>query len=222
MDLNDLQNKIHEDLAWRKQEISNIKSIVGQSDDLDSHIFRSTQVMIASHWEGFLKQSASTYINYVFSQDRNVWDFSHNIIALAFFDVIRGCAETKYPGSDGHDKFAEKILKANFIDNKINKIGGAKWKVDTEGNPGTGTLARILKSIGVEGSLNMPEAEWETTKKFIDEQLLKDRNAIAHGGKDKILKEDIVLRIDRLLRLLDSLGEAIMDAAISESYIRKV
>jgi hypothetical protein len=65
----------------------------------------------------------------------------------------------------------------------------------------------------------MPDATWETTKKFINEQLLKDRNGIAHGSGIPVARSDLMKRIDRLLKILDAVNDEVMACATNKRYV---
>lgn len=212
--LSNLQDAIQRDLAWRKREISDIRALVARVDDAAEYVFRSGQVLLCAHWEGFLKKSAKLYIDHVFSQDLRLTDLIPSMISIAYFDAVMLAATAKYPGSDGHHiKLAKKIVAT--INEKVSVSG---WDVDTEGNPGSDTLSRILKSIGVDVQLGMDNAVWATTKVFINEQLVRDRHRVAHGEGHRIGRASFLERSERLLNLLDVLSGHLLDAAENKIY----
>lgn len=212
--LTDFQNKLQRELAWRKREISDYRSMMAHAEDSANHIFRSTQVMLCAHWEGFLKRSIDIYLKHVFAQNLSLRKLKPALIAVAFYgDVIRA-AEAKHPGSElNHVLLANKIIGS--IDARISTPG---WDVNTEGNPGTEVVDKILKSAGLNPQLGLDSAVWTTTKVFINEQLVADRNAIAHGQGKILSKSSLLERSDRLLRLLDQLSDHLHDAATARSY----
>ncbi|MBR8657968.1 hypothetical protein KDH83_32135, partial [Achromobacter sp. Marseille-Q0513] len=53
----DFQDAIQSELAWRKHEISAIKLSAVRAKETASHVFRSGQIILCAHWEGFLKCS---------------------------------------------------------------------------------------------------------------------------------------------------------------------
>lgn len=181
----------------------------------DRYIFRAGQVLLCAHWEGFLKKSADLYLEHIFSQDIRLCECTPNIIAIAYFKDVMYASEAKSPGSKNHH-----ISLAKKIRNDINtKISKPKWQASTGGNPGTAELSAILESIGVDENLGMSAAEWSTTKVFINEQLLKDRHAVAHGQRLTIKKGDLLSRSERLLNLLDTVHDKLMDSAANKKYI---
>lgn len=212
--LDDLQDAIQRDLVWRKRELSELRALATHSDESAEHVFRASLVMLCAHWEGFLKKSAKLYLEHVFSQDVKLKELQPHIVAVAYFDGVMGAATAKFPGSEEqHIKLAKRIL-ATFDE----KVAAPGWSVDTEGNPGSEVLARILKSVGIDAQLGMDEANWATTKVFINEQLVRDRHYIAHGEGKPIGKDVLLERIQRLLELLDTISGQVLNAAEGRTY----
>lgn len=210
----DLQDALQRELAWRKREISDIRAVAMKPDESPACILRGSLVLLCAHWEGFLKKSAKLYIRHVFSQDVRLRDLTPNLVAIAYFTDVSKAAEAKFPGSqDHHIRLASRIL--NSIDERP---GDPTWDVDTEGNPGSDVLKRVLSSIGLDLQLGMDAASWGTTKVFINEQLVRDRHSIAHGEGLPISKENLLERAERLLALLDVLSERILDHASTKAY----
>ncbi|WP_368930465.1 MAE_28990/MAE_18760 family HEPN-like nuclease [Achromobacter xylosoxidans] len=212
--LTEFQDSIQRELAWRKREISAIKISAMRVDDSAQHVFRSGQVILCAHWEGFLKKSVTLYISHVFSQKFKLREYSTNIISIAYFKDVMNAASAKYPGSDDHHiKLARTIL--DTLDEVCEDPG---WSPDTEGNPGSGVLQRILKSVGLDAQLGMDAALWSTTKVFINDHLVKDRHIIAHGQNLPVVRESFLDRAERLIVLLDTLSGQLLDAAEARTY----
>lgn len=213
--LENLQTGIQRDLAWRKREISDIRSLALRAQPTEKHIFRAGQVMLCAHWEGFLKKSAEIYLQHVFAQPVRLRDLTPNVVAAAFFSDVMQAAKSEYPGSEeNHIKLAKRIIE--IIDAPAAR---PTWNVRTAGNPGTDVVERVLKSIGVDSSLGMDSATWSTTRIFINEQLVRDRHSIAHGDGLPIVKDSFLERADRVLGLLDQLADVLIDEATSRSYL---
>lgn len=213
--LTDFQNKLQRELAWRKREISDYRALMRSVDDSANHIFRSTQVMLCAHWEGFLKQAVGLYLKHVFSQNLSLRKLRPELIAVAFYGDVMKAAEAKYPGSEfNHVSLAKIIVTA--IDKRVSNVG---WNVNTEGNPGTDVVDKILKSAGLNNQIGFDEASWSTTKVFINEQLVADRHAIAHGQMMVLGKDAMLERSERLLRLLDHLNDHLYEAATQRKYV---
>ncbi len=215
-DLMALQDALQKDLAWRKRELSSIKVSATLASDADGHTFRSGHVLACSHWEGFLKKALTLYIEHVFAQKMALKKFEPFVVALAFFKDVKKAGEANYPGSTQHHLALAEVMPS-VLDAHPTR---ATWDIDTEGNPGEKVLEKLIRSTGLDPKLGMQDATWETTKKFINEQLLKDRNAIAHGSGIPIGRTDLVERVDRLLKILDAVNDEVMACATQKRYVR--
>lgn len=213
--LDALQDKIQRDLAWRKREISDLRSLAMHSERTEFHVFRSGQVLLCAHWEGFLKKSAESYLKHVFAQKVRLRDLAPNIIAVALFRDVMKAARAEYPGSDEHHiRLAKAIVES--LDRPDVK---STWDVRTEGNPGSDVLERVLASIGVDRCLGLDDAKWSTTRVFINDQLVHDRHAIAHGEGLRIEKDNFLERASRVLELFDTVSAKLIETAERKAYL---
>ena len=215
--IDEFQNAIQRDLAWRKVEISNLKSLLHNSEPAAAYLFRAGQVLLCAHWEGFLKRASRLYAEHALSQKVKLRELNSSMVAFYFFNAVMNAAQAHYPGStEHHIKLADKIIKK--IDEEPTPTG--TWKVDTEGNPGTDVAERIFRSLGLDLQLGMDEATWSTTRIFINEHLLKDRNAIAHGEGLRVDKITLIDRIERTLDLLEHVYNTLVSSALQKKYLK--
>jgi len=203
------QEKIAKDLAWRKREISGLRMSAHRSDSERMYLFRAGLVLLCAHWEGFLKRGVDLYIDHVFSQK-----LTPTFVAAAFFSDVQNAGKTDYPGSkDTHVKLAERIQRGLDV-----VCDRSTWAVKTEGNPGSDVLGRLLLSAGINPQLGFDSATWSTTKIFIDEQVVGDRHRIAHGEGFQITRQEFLERSQRLVELLDCVGNELISAAEHKAY----
>ena len=212
--IEDLQRGLDRELAWRKKEISGLRISAMKSDSERHYLFRAGLVLLCAHWEGFLKNGASLYLDHVFSQGLRIADLTPLMVAVAFFDDVKNAAGASFPHSEHHHiSLARRILQG--LDEVCVQPG---WKISTGANPGSELLQKILNSIGVDPRLGMDGAGWAATMVFIDEQILRDRHQIAHGMSFRLTRDEFLDRAERLSRLLDALHSTIMASAVSQSY----
>ncbi len=80
----ELQERIDEDFAWRRKELTylenNIKSSKPHNIKTD---LRAGIVLLYAHWEGFIKSAAENYLTFVASKKLNYDELSHCFVALA-------------------------------------------------------------------------------------------------------------------------------------------
>lgn len=212
--LEDLQYQLERESSWRKKEIVALRTSAMQSSPTRSYFYRAGLVLVCAHWEGYLRQSIAAYINHVFAQRLRVKELAPSFVALSFFGDVKNAAEADFPGSANHHvKLAHRILRG------LDEIcPPPSWDVDTESNPGSSTVQRLLLTAGLDPRLGMDIATWETTCKFIDQQIVGERHLVAHGRGLPVEREVFVERSRRMLLLLDTLEGVILDSAESRSY----
>lgn len=216
-DLAKFESAVQRELAWRKRELSDLRAAAHRAGPGERYIFRAGQVLLCAHWEGFLKSAASAYVQHALAQKIRLRELSSPLVAVSLYRAVMQAADAKYPGSEHHHlRLADQIVEG--VDSEPDDR--TAWDVDTEGNPGSDTVERVLRSIGVSPNLDLDDAAWSTTKVFINEHVVRDRNAIAHGEGKPISRDELLDRVDRLLRLMDSLGELLMVAAQRRQYLR--
>jgi hypothetical protein len=210
----ELQQKIARELAWRKQEISRLRLSARRKSTEKDFLYRAGLVLLCAHWEGFLRNAIRLYFKHVYAQELRLKDLAPNFVAAAFFSDVQRAAKADYPGSsETHGRLARRIiLSADEV------CIGSSWEVKTDGNPGTDILARLLSSAGLNPQLGFDAATWSTMKIYIDEQVVRDRHLVAHGEGFKISRDEFLERSQRMLDLLERVGKEVIDAADKRLY----
>jgi hypothetical protein len=83
--LEQLSDKIAEEIAWRKKELAAFKRVIDYkslSADKNQALLRSGVMLLYSHWEGFIKIAANSYLEFVAMQRLPYKQLSNNFIAL--------------------------------------------------------------------------------------------------------------------------------------------
>ena len=80
--IEELQNKINDDITWRKKEILDF-NIFCHSNNNPSFLTRAFFVMICAHFEGSIRYASNAYIAYISSQDIKGSDLRIEINAIA-------------------------------------------------------------------------------------------------------------------------------------------
>src|SRR5687768_8678129 len=88
--LTDLNDYLNEELRWRRSELIVLKALV---DTARPHqrptVIRVGLCLLYAHWEGFVKQATSAYLDYVVRQGLNLCDLTPNIVAIALRSRLR-------------------------------------------------------------------------------------------------------------------------------------
>jgi len=199
----ELEDFISVDWTWRKTEISTL--ILLAEDKKEDVILKSIILLIYAHWEGYIKKCSKIYLKYIAESDFKISDLTDNFRAVSLKGVTKVCIESKdsltlanelayikkYSKIELH-KLSEHI-KIDIDNEKDSSI------IDTNQNLSPSVFKNILDVIG----LNY-KSQYESREKYIDSNLLGNRNLIGHGNKFKTSEEDdFELEINNIKKLRD-------------------
>ncbi|NJR22569.1 MAG: hypothetical protein HC786_10600 [Richelia sp. CSU_2_1] len=95
-----LSDRLSSDLAWRKKELSEIKSSIearNVSDQRHKLLVRSGVCILYAHWEGFVKLAANSYVEYVRLKKLTYRELATNFLALAMKERLKEAKDTNKP-----------------------------------------------------------------------------------------------------------------------------
>jgi hypothetical protein len=205
--LNDLQDRIDEEFAWRLKELDSLKKIVRQASLLAKKTaIRSAICLAYSHWEGFVKRAAEYYIEFVSNQRLQ---FDQLADCFVWIGARRHLASME---SDG--KIVAAVSGVNFFRTKLNERAYLRLPghVNTRSNLNSEVFENIALTVGI--STDAFRARYNQ----IDESLLGRRNRIAHGEFLDIDQTSCISLVDDVIGLLRMFKTEIEDAASSRKY----
>jgi len=195
---------IQAERAWRRKELTNLKSLIHQSrESHNKTLVRAGVLLLYSHWEGYVKKVCETFFHYM-----NFKSHKYSALKPNFWAV--GIAN-EFNGNFPQKKFDSYIKTVNFILDKSNELKfriDVSSRVDTKSNLTTDVLVDLLNMLGVESE------HFTNNRYYIDSKLLKYRNAIAHGERtennpDLSIDEDefneIYARVNNLIDHFESI-----------------
>ncbi|MDC2826652.1 MAE_28990/MAE_18760 family HEPN-like nuclease [Rodentibacter pneumotropicus] len=201
---------IAKDIAWRKKEITSLIFLIEKSRKHEKNILmKSALVLFYSHWEGHIKSCSIAYLNFLNHQGIKYCHLKENFHHLSLGENFRsGFSISKIQHqielykhlSTIHDK-AFKVKEENIIDTNSN----LKYDI----------LDTILLQLGFHSTL------FSQKELFINEILLNNRNAIAHGElRDNKSIEDAYNEVkEHLLPLIEAFNTLVSNAVASSSYL---
>jgi hypothetical protein len=203
-----LSDRLATDLAWRKKELSEMKSLIeakNVSDQRHKALVRSGVCILYSHWEGFVKLAANSYLEYVISKKLTYQELSSNFLALAMKEKLKEAKETNKPSLY--------IPVCDFFISELNqRCILPKDTISTASNLSSEILKEITYILGIDFSI------YSTKSVLIDTKLLKTRNEIAHGNYS-VFDRDEYLELHReVIGMLDLFRNQIENAAIQEKF----
>ncbi len=205
-----LSDRLSADLAWRKKELSEIKSLVeakNVSDQRHKVLLRSGVCILYSHWEGFVKLAANSYLEYVRLKRLTYKQLSSNFLALAMKEKLKEAKETNKPSLyiPVCDFFLSELDQRCIL---------PKDAISTASNLSYEILKEITDILGIDFSL------YSTKSVLIDTKLLKTRNAIAHGEYLVFDRDEYIELHIEIIGMLEIFRTQIENAAIQKKFMQ--
>jgi hypothetical protein len=206
--LEDLQDKLDEEFAWRKRDLGDAVILISKSQGTkkqDFHI-RASVTMLYAHWEGFLKAISISYLEFVSNAGLSNSDLADN-----FMGII---ARKVYARATSGGTSSAFIELARFFRNDMLARAMLPFRdtIKTMSNLNSDVLREIVLLLGLDYS------RFSTSEKLINETLLKNRNNIAHGAYMP-LKEGEYLELHlTIVSLMTDFSNQIVNAATLETY----
>jgi hypothetical protein len=203
----DLQDYIDTEKSWRKRELSDHYFMVVQARPHQVPVLlRSGICLIYAHWEGFSKNVATKYLDYIGSMGVRLRDLSNNLVAACLRSQISQCGDARRPTM--HTDLVH-ILRGD-LDGRV-RISGDEL-VDTRSNLNSDVLRELTCLLGIDFSL------YQDKSALLDEKLLKHRNTIAHGQFLLIDEDDYETLHNEIIGMIDSLGDQVLNLAVYKLY----
>jgi len=212
MDAESFIDRIERNLAARKKELSAVK--IGMSalraahNDLNSWTYRAAALLAYAHWEGFVKNSAEGYLDYIGKLQISTGSLKHCLQTSASARHLK-----RINGSSKIDYLGEILSAIDTARSETFSVNPRKI-VSTEGNLSSVVLKSITSTIGIE-YLDI----YTTRSGFIDESLVGERNMVAHGELKEFDQVQAMDRIEKVIELLDTFAMQIIQAVRDEEYL---
>ena len=209
--VNDLQDRLDQDISWRVKELANLKSLIRSSDSIARKTaVRATVCVTYAHWEGFVKAAAESYIRFVANQRMTYGELSDCFVVFGAKKHLHDLSET--------GKASIAIAAVEFFRTKMTLRASLSMSnlFRTESNLSSTVFENILISIGIEPSF------FSARFNQIDSALLDRRNKIAHGEQLEFDDQSCRQLVDDVISLIRQFKTQIENAATLESYKSQV
>jgi len=206
----ELQTRLDEDFAWRRKELTAIFTNVKSSKPLQLNTnIRIGVVMLYAHWEGFIKNAAEYYLIFVASKRLTLKQLSNSMIAVSLKSKLKEFEET--------NKNTIHTQLINFLLGDLNIRAQIPTEniIKTQSNLNSGILREILSIIDVDYSF------YELKEKYIDSQLLRIRNSVAHGQDPEINEDEFYELYTEITTLMTAIKGEITNNAVLSNYQKK-
>ena len=204
-----LTRSLDRQLSWRKKELTALKFWVENGDEsIRNTILRASLCLLYAHWEGFIKEAATSYVCFVARQGLKFRDVTPNLVALGLRGQIKNAGASNL--ATLHTELTQKMMGEQgeeFVPD---------WDraIDTQSNLNWEVLREVLCVVGV------GNGKYISKRQIIDERLVKNRNSIAHGRGVKIDQEDYDNLHDLVVQILDLFRDDLETSAEKGNYKR--
>lgn len=203
----DLIEKLDEDFAWRRKELTSIYADI----DLATTVKLNSQLRIGitilyAHWEGFIKNAADLYLNYIAIRKLKYCDLSPCFLALSLRKKLIDYQDTY--------KALSHIKLIEFMKEGMDERASIPYNniIKTNSNLNFETLAEILCLIGLD------YRQYEVSEFLINKRLVEQRNSIAHGQFLSVDKSDFEKLYNEIFRIMNDIKDKIIYSVENGSY----
>lgn len=211
--VDELADRLDEGMAWRRVELQALKAAITDAEKqspgspLSRALARSGIAMLYAHWEGYVKDSCTAYVEFLARRRLRCDELCDGLLRT----VLESLGKRAVTGDE------EALL--TLID-AVRRPGDSRARipkltmVDTKSNLRFKVLCEILSQIGFSAD------EFNTKDKLIDVSLCDRRNSIAHGRENFPAPGDFATLLNEVFEMMERVGDIIMSGARRKSYRR--
>jgi hypothetical protein len=201
---------IDSELAWRRRELENLcRAVQDSRESFSGSLARATFTLIYAHWEGGVKNCATYYLDFVARQRHSYEELCTNFVAIACANSIQQAA-----ASGKLQQYAQVVDFLVF--NQKERFQRSKlFEFQTDSNLSSTVMDAICFNVGVCMGTSL-----EMNRNFLDRNLLKTRNAIAHGIMEPVELRFLLESRDKVLGLLGDFRTELQNAIVEKRYLR--
>lgn len=199
--------------AWRKRELTTCKFLVEgrrrrHEQDL---LIRSFTCIQYAHWEGFVKRAAEAYLGYI-QATADLSNLRECFVAVHNMRHIQRCGRITRKWATHYTTLVSDLHTPR---GKLCVDGSA---VDTESNLSLEILEQILAMLGI-SLASIPSLV--TSGPLLDQELVGNRNAIAHGERTRVPLDDFLKLHARLVVWIETIKTEIVNAASRGLHLKQ-
>ena len=202
-----LSSSLDDEFAWRIKELYGIHADVKNAPSPSKNgRLRAGVALLYAHWEGFIRNAAHTYLQYVASRGARLEQLSTGLLALA----LRG----RLKEFSSHSDVEKHIGLVTMFRSKLGESAKLPTSeaLTTGGNLNSERVRQIVLTLGLD------YAPYELKENLLDAQLLRLRNNIAHGKGLCPTEPEFESLFTEVLDLLRCFKTQIENAAVLKLY----
>ena len=208
--VDDLLSALDGAFGWRVQELSVIRGLMAKSTGKNlSAIIRAGIPILYAHWEGFVKQAAIHFADYISCQRLTFGDIAVSFSGLRAHHYVMSIADVKKM------VFTPSSLLTSIRGIEEDRVNIAlRPFLDNVGNLSYGLFQEVAEFLSLSPDM------YVAFKPLIDESLLASRNKIAHGEHLIIDEAGYEILVQDTLTLMTMFKSDLENLVVSKSYLR--
>lgn len=207
-----LSEQFAEDLIWRRRELSDLKQAIRSSQaNARSGLLRALITLTYAHWEGFIRHCSRAYFLFICLRKSRFEELETQIYINAFLTRLDGLFQNR-ASIEQRCNLVLAILGSQ--EKRFSKMNDNL--IDTKSNLNSDVLKDICIICGIDF------APFEDKRFFIDQIILKRRNAIAHGNVEFIGLEEMDGLVAEALSLMGIFKDQLENKVYSKKYLSPV
>lgn len=207
--LQDLQDELDADLAWRRVEahllLSNVRLSSGASQQA---VIRAGIALLYAHWEGYTKNALTRYLQFVSRRKLRLRELNEGLAGLAAENELRR------RGNLSESRRRTAMVRLVALEGET-RASIPKREVNTQGNLNSDLCSELFECLGLDYSA------LDTKKGLIDYNLLRVRNNIAHGRWMSTDQQGYEELHSEVMTMLAVVRNAVMNATENGHYLRQ-
>ncbi|ODR93443.1 hypothetical protein AUC69_04380 [Methyloceanibacter superfactus] len=207
--LSQLQENLDNEMGWRIKELSSLKvSVKGAVSIAEPTIVRAGIALLYAHWEGFIKNGSTAYLNYITNQGIKYEELKSCFVVFGLKGYLNTLTVSRK--AEANEKAIDFIMEQMTNPAKISLSSA----IDTESN----LTSKVFDNIAV--SLSISRTAYESKYNLIDQSLVLRRHKIAHGEYLDLSAKEWRSLTDEVLSLMRQFKTDIENAASLQLYRR--
>lgn len=211
LDSEALLDRLDADIAWRRVELAAVKTALNRASGPTTDMAARAAVALSyAHLEGYVISAGRLLVQYVADRRLRYEQLADPYVALCVAAIL-----TQAQGSRKRIKRHIDVIVALRCESEIASFPQPERIIQASGNLKSEKFADILLRLGLDPT------PFELQYNWLDSELLRRRNSIAHGETGFADVQFADEAIDRVRLLIDAFRNAAQNAAVLEDFKRQ-
>lgn len=211
----ELFDRIDGELSWRKADFFRLKKVILDNQAKDNLLYqtllRSSIPIVYAHWEGFIKEAALSYLNFISIRKLPFRSLNSGSLSLYLIE--------EFLNQNNSTNFEKAISIIEFFEKKLDErsnLNSIPDPIKTRSNLNSDALKEIISILELDYEC------FRVFEVFIDARLLEARNKIAHGEYREIDWTFFDEAFKIVIKLMEEFRTQIQNAVVLKKYSRVV